>query len=154
MFGFLLGALMCGTPALAEESWFGDALVQTAQDPIQIEVLVIHGTETHSNTDPKLKYLLKSLEDYKYTGYKVLETKNSKLVEKQEQSFVLPKDIKATIGLQSYTDTEAKLKINMVKSRTKNLMSSIIKIKKGGNFVIAGPKYDKGILLFAISVKN
>ncbi|MAA79767.1 MAG: hypothetical protein CL916_10955 [Deltaproteobacteria bacterium] len=154
MLTLLMSTLMMSTPALAEEPSVTEILADATKSALNVEVMVIHATTEHTKKDESIKHLLKYFANYKYTGYKLLKEHKSELNDKQDQSFTLPGELKMKVSILSHNDKQAKVlvKITDVKG-THNYLDSTITVPRNNNFMVAGPKYDGGILILPLSVK-
>ena len=153
MLGFLLGTLLGSSPAIAEEAPVVETVAQAKQTPVHVELLVIYATTDHKKQDPKIKHMLKYFNNYKYTGYELRDTFNTKLVEAQEQSFTLPQKAKVTVKLKSYDQNNARVRVKIQGDDGHNFLDATMVVKRNGDFIVAGPKFEKGILILPMSLK-
>jgi len=143
-----------GAPAFASEPGYNIIAEQGHAQSLQVEMKVIHATTQHKNVDPKVQSLLKYFDDYKYTGYKLLDNQSRKFFDMKGETFYLPSDIKVDIKILSHNDKNAKVSIKIINSKTDHkYISSIMTVPRNGNFMVAGPKYDNGILILPLSIK-
>ena len=149
-----MSTLMMTTPAFAEEPPVVDILADASTSALNVEVMVIHATTAHTKKDESIKHLLKYFANYKYTGYKLLKEHKSKLNDKQNQSFTLPGELKMKVSVLSHNDKQAKVLVKITDTKgTHNYLDSTITVPRNNNFMVAGPKYDGGILILPLSVK-
>ena len=158
MFSFLFHAVLCGAFSMAEEPLHAnipvDGIVQAAEAPLNVEILVIHATTDHNEKDERIQPLLKYFANYKYTGYKLLDEQTTKLSDKQKQTFSLPSDLKMMVEILSHNETQAKVLVKITGQKDDHkYLESTITVPRNSNFMVAGPKHDNGILIFPLSVK-
>ena len=118
MLAFLIGIMTSGTPALAREAGTDGIAQQNQVQSLQVEMKVIHATTQHSNVDPNVEPLLKYFENYKYTGYKLLDNQSRKFFDMKGETFYLPADIKVDIKIMSHNKKNAKVSIKIINSKT------------------------------------
>jgi len=149
-----MSTLMMTTPALAEELPAVEILADASTTALNVEVMVIHATTAHTKKDESISHLLKYFANYKYTGYKLLKEHKSELNDKQDRSFTLPGELKMKVSVLSHNDKQAKVLVKITDAKgTHNYLDSTITVPRNNNFMVAGPKYDGGILILPLSVK-
>ena len=154
MLTLLMSTLMLGTPAMAEEAKPVQVIAQASTAALNVEVLVIHATTAHTNKDEKIGHLIKYFANYKYTGYKLLKEYKADLDDKQDKSFTLPSELKMKVSVLSHNDKQAKVLVKITDAKgSHNYLDSTITVPRNSNFMIAGPKYDGGILILPLSVR-
>jgi hypothetical protein len=155
MLSFLMGLCVLGTPVLAEESMSEPVVAEAeTQSPIEIEVLVIHATTEHTKKDDSIRHLLKYFANYKYTGYSLIKDHTTKLEDKQKKVFTLPGDLKMMVSIVSHNDKQAKVLVKITGQKDDHkYLDSTMTVPRNGNFMVAGPKYNNGILILPLSVK-
>ena len=159
MFSFLFSVVLYSAFSWAEEPLpnvdiYEDAVVQEAQTLLNVEILVIHATTDHSQKDERIQPLLKYFANYKYTGYNLLDEQTTKLTDKQNKSFSLPSDLKMIVEILSHNETQAKVLVKITGQKDDHkYLDSTITVPRNSNFMVAGPKYNNGILIFPLSVK-
>ena len=76
------------------------------------------------------------------------------LNDKQDQAFTLPGELKMKVSILSHNDNQAKVLVKITDEKgTHNYLDSTITVPRNSNFMVAGPKYDGGILILPLSVK-
>ena len=154
MLAFLFGMITSGSPAIALEPGIDILAEQSDVQSLQVEMKVIHATTQHNNVDPNVKSFLKYFENYKYTGYKLLDNQSRKFFDMKGETFYLPADIKVDIKILSHNKKNAKVSVKIINSKTDHkYINSVMTVPRNGNFMVAGPKYDGGILILPLSVR-
>ena len=151
------------TPLAAAESPVEGAAPLADEDPAQAtaEVIILHGTNSGEGIDPKIGDLpqLKEPPFSSYDSYKLLERGNEKLVDGKTAAKKLPNDGQLELTLRGIEAGkkgkryafEAAIK----DAKGKDLLPSVKWTTKKGEYVfLAGPKYDKGILVIGIRVSK
>ena len=120
---------------------------------VRLEMMVVYGTTINSAVDPQLRPLMKYFRNYKFTGFSLLDSQQSKLYDKSAKTFSIEGNRKVTISLLSHTEKSARLKVVVLEGKKQKILDTTININRNGTFIIAGPKYKEGILFLPISVK-
>ena len=88
-------------------------------DPIRLEMLVVHATTSNTAVDPQVRPLMKYFRNYKFTGFSLLDSQNSKLNDKTARTFLIEGNRKVTVSLLSHTDKNARLKVIIIEGKGK-----------------------------------
>lgn len=127
----------------------GDKVVEH----VRLEMMVVYGTTINSAVDPQLRPLMRYFRNYKFTGFSLLDSQQSRLYDKSAKTFSIEGNRKVTISLLSHTDQKAKLKVVVLEGKNKKILDTTININRNGTFIVAGPKHKEGVLFLPISVK-
>ena len=149
----LLALMLCSPIALAEVEPIVAQASDAAKESIRLEMMVVHGTTTNNAVDPQLRHLMKYFRNYKFTGFKLIDSQSSKLLDKTAKTFTIEGNRKVTISLLSHTQKNAKLKVVILEGKGKKILDTTININRNGTFIVAGPKYKDGVLFLPIQVK-
>lgn len=120
---------------------------------VRLEMMVVYGTTMNDAVQPELRPLMKYFRNYKFTGFTLLDSQQSKLYDKSAKTFSIEGNRKVTISLLSHTDQHAKLKVVVQEGKNQKILDTTISINRNGTFIVAGPKYKEGVLFLPISVK-
>ena len=120
---------------------------------VRLEMMVVYGTTINSAVDPQLRPLMRYFRNYKFTGFSLLDSQQSRLYDKSAKTFSIEGNRKVTISLLSHTDKKAKLKVVVLEGKNKKILDTTININRNGTFIVAGPKHKEGVLFLPISVK-
>jgi hypothetical protein len=149
----LLTLILCSPTAIAETVPVVAQAPDKNKDSIRLEMMVVHGTTTNNAVDPQLRHLMKYFRNYKFTGFKLIDSQSSKLFDKTAKTFTIEGNRKVTISLISHTPKSAKLKVVILEGKAKKILDTTININRNGTFIVAGPKYKGGVLFLPIQVK-
>jgi hypothetical protein len=122
-------------------------------EAIRLEMLVVHATTSNTAVDPQVRPLMKYFRNYKFTGFSLLDSQNSKLNDKTARTFLIEGNRKVTVSLLSHTEKNARLKVIIIEGKGKKILDTTININRNGTFIVAGPKFKDGVLFLPISVK-
>ena len=150
----LLGLLLLGTPAtsFADDSAIAQASSQKS-DMVKVEMMVVHATTKHTKVDSRLKNIKKYFKNYNFTGYSLLKKKGALIPDKGLRHFVIDGSRKVQVRLINHTPKKARLQIQITGKKNRKLLDTTVVVKRNSTFIVAGPKYDKGILILPLAVK-
>lgn len=138
--------------SLASPAFAGDpapAAAAPAAQTVTIKVLVVHATDSQSGTDPQLKALAPSFQHLKYNGYKLLSSDSKPIEVGGSAAFPIEGGRKVKVSLLSVDDTRAKVRVEITNKDGK-LLDTTVSINRDGTFIVAGPKYEDGILVLPL----
>lgn len=149
----LLGTLFFAPLAAASPEIVVTENGDKVAEHVRLEMMVVYGTTMNSAVDPQLRPLMRYFRNYKFTGFSLLDSQQSRLYDKSAKTFSIEGNRKVTVSLLSHTDQKAKLKVVVLEGKNKKILDTTININRNGTFIVAGPKYKEGILFLPISVK-
>ena len=148
----LVGALSLYGPDARAQS--GGQLQATQEDEatgkVQVDVMVVHATNS-GQVDPRLQDLQRQLDHTRYTGFEVLSTSSEDLGQGQVANVTVVGGRKVKVRLIERTERQARVRIELYKGNEKKL-DTTVSIPRGRTFLVAGPKYEEGVLIFPITV--
>lgn len=125
------------------------AAAEAADHTVAVQMLVVHATDSTTGVDPRLQSLASSFKYFKYKGYKLLSTQNAQLSAGKDTSFTLEGNRKVKVTLISADDTRAKVRVE-ISTKDNKLLDTTVSINRDGTFIVAGPKYEDGILMLPL----
>jgi hypothetical protein len=149
----VLTLLLCTPVASADSVPVLAQAPDVAKQTVNLEMMVVKGTTTNDKVDPKLRHLMKYFRNYKFTGFELIDTKESKLHDQTARTFTIEGNRKVTITLVSHNQKSAKLKVVILEGKGKKILDTTININRNGTFIVAGPKYKDGVLFLPIKVE-
>jgi hypothetical protein len=150
----LLAALMALAPASARaDDMPRDSYAEQGKnDKVALRVMVVHATSNGNKIDARLENLTKYLSHLKYTSYELLQTHTAELGTNGKQSFNIEGGFKVTIELLSKEDSKARMRVVMARGDEK-LLDTTLSVNRNGTFIVAGPKYQGGILVLPLTAR-
>lgn len=134
-----------------------DAFAQTRPPPVRpvgdrvsVDMMVVHATNAHTNVDPRLEGLRRQLSHLAYTGYSVLDTRTESLGDGQETTMAIAGGRRLRISLLDHDATSARMRVRMFKDSDLTLDTTVT-VSRNRSFIVAGPKYDGGVLLVPLT---
>lgn len=116
---------------------------------VQLQVLVVHATDSYEGVDPRIKALTSSFRYFKYKGYKLLSTQDAQVAINETANFPIAGGRKVKVTLLSMDDARAKLRMEINNNEGK-LFDTTVNINRDGTFIITGPRYEDGILMLPV----
>ncbi|MEQ1508253.1 MAG: hypothetical protein ABMB14_38840 [Myxococcota bacterium] len=117
---------------------------------VRVDVLVVYASNS-GQVDPRLNELKRQLEMMKFTGFQVLSTHSTQLGASQSTQVSIEGGRKIEITLVSLAETQAKVRIELFRGSEKTVDTTVT-IPRGRAYLVGGPKYQEGSLMFPITV--
>ena len=150
------GALLLGliaAPALVVAGPPG-ASSQSAPAPmkskVEIEVMVVHATNAHSQVDARLKPVLQHLKFLQFEGFQLISLEEKHLAVGSGHTFEIVGDRQVKIDVIERDETQVKLRVRMSNARGM-FLDTTIRIHRNKSFMVGGPDHDGGKLLLPIT---
>jgi hypothetical protein len=114
-----------------------------------MELMVVHATDSRPGVDPRLASLASSFRYFKYQGYWLLSTQRSPVGVGDGATFSVEGDRRVKVTLVSVDEERARVRVEM-SNRDGKLLDTTVSINRNGTFIVAGPKYQDGILMLPL----
>ena len=137
--------------AMKEAPSGGGAVARTGK--VQLGVMVVHATDSHSAVDPRLKDLTRYLSHLRFTGYSLLGTHSVQLSTKGSESFTIEGGRKVTVTMLSKDDRRVRMRVQITASKGGKLLDTTLSVNRNGTFIVAGPRYKDGILVLPLTAR-
>lgn len=121
-----------------------------AVDKVDIQLMVVHAKEGKAFVDPKLKPIERHLRMLRYDNFRVLQTDRSTVGQNKKTTFNVQGGRKVSVTVLSANSKAARLKVQVFKQGNK-LVETTISVNRGSTVMVAGPKYEGGILILPIT---
>lgn len=151
LFGLLFAGVLAAIPddAYAQNRPAAGARAPKAANRVDIQILVVHATDSEAGIDPRLQSLASSFRYFKYRGYRLLTSQNADVAVGGDASFNVEGGRRLTVTLISKDDARARVRVEMSSDNGK-LLDTTVSINRDGTFIVAGPKYKDGILMLPL----
>jgi hypothetical protein len=136
-------------PAPAAPAAPAPASKPAATGKVEVQIYVVHATDSESGIDPRLSALAASFHYFKYKGYRLLSTQEADVSVGEDHSFPIEGGRRLKVTLMSRDDARARVRVEMTSSDGK-LLDTTVSINRGGTFIVAGPHYEDGILMLPV----
>lgn len=138
-----------GSSSIAVHSQ-SDPRPDEASGKVRVEVMVVHATHS-GQVDPRLRNLQRQLDHTRYTGFEVLSTSTDALSPGQTAVVTVAGGRKVKVRLIERNSQQARVRIELYKGNEKKL-DTTVSIPRNRTFLVAGPKFEEGVLIFPITV--
>jgi len=142
-----LACLLLGMPALAAA---GDRAVRQVVVTTRIVMASNDGTATLEGADTER--LRESLQMFRYTSYKLVQHEVRPVSMSKMVRFPLPGERHLLVQPTEFKNGRVSLHVMLMQER-KVLVNTAVKLKDGGEFVVAGPQCEDGVLFLAIGAE-
>lgn len=126
---------------------------RTPVQRVQVELMVVHATNAHTNVDAQLEPLLPHLKFLNYTGFTVVGDNKRSLGLKQDADFTVVGGRKVNVELLDRTEREAKIRVRMFNDAGEKLLDTTVSIHRNKSFIVAGPRHDGGVLILPVTAR-
>ena len=123
------------------------------EQQVQVSMWVVHATDAHTRVDPRLGNLTRYFSHMRFTGYELLGTNDATLGPNDSKTFSIQGGREVTITLLSQDDNRVRMRVQMTAGRESKLLDTTLTINRNGTFIVAGPKYEGGILVLPLTAR-
>lgn len=116
---------------------------------VSVQMLVVHATDSKPGTDPRLAGLASSFRYFKYQGYWMLSSDQQDVTVGGNAVFTVAGGRKVTVTLVSVDESRARVRVEMSNKEGK-VLDTTVSINRNGTFIVAGPRYEDGILMLPL----
>lgn len=118
---------------------------------VAVEMLVVYAHNESDRVDAELRSVMQQLRFTRYRSFTKLEAHPATLHPQEETSFTIAGDRRVKLQLLSHDAEQAKLRLRMFNQEGK-LLDTTVSIHRNRSFMVAGPRYEQGVLILPISV--
>ena len=118
---------------------------------VTVGMMVVHATDRHSTVDEGLDSLTRYLSHMRFTGYELLETRSVQLGQDGSETFTIQGGREVTITLLSRDEKRVRMRVQILAGKGGKLLDTTLSVNRNGTFIVAGPKYDQGILVLPLT---
>jgi hypothetical protein len=134
---------------LVSSGGWGGAAEKNPQS-VQVTIRTILAGNKADEFDAKLKGMEQQLKSLKYRSYRSLKDESKVVAWQGAQSFDIPGGRTLTVAPQDFQDNRIAVKVRLIEGE-KPVVDTTVKIPNKGNFILAGPAHDGGVLVLSIS---
>ena len=128
------------------------AAPQSHSGKVDVQLMVVYAHNEDNKTDADLKPVMQNLRFLRFSGYRLQDKFGSPLAINQESTYNIVGGRKLKLKLLSRDEKQAKVRVRMYKSDEK-VLDTTVSIHRHKSFMLGGPKHDKGVLVFAVTVE-
>lgn len=119
---------------------------------VDMEIRVVYATSAHSKVDSRLSSLTRYLSHLRFTGYELLDTQKAQVSLGGKANFTVQGGRKVTVTLLGRDESRARVRVQ-VSSDSKQLLDTTMSVNRDGTVIVAGPKYQDGILVLPLTAR-
>jgi len=150
---FLFFLAMSSVPALAQPSQKEPQSQRIPAGKVQLDVLVVHATNSHSRVDQRVNKYLKYLKHLAYTGYSPLNDYSLMLSLNKVERVELAGGRKVVVELLQRDERRARLRIQIIAPKGGKLLDTTMSVSRNASVIVAGPRYQDGILVLPMTAR-
>ncbi len=125
-------------------------LAQKQPQTVQVRIGAILASNQNDEFDSRLKPLEKQLRVLKYRSYRLLKDESQSVPWQGNRVFEIPGGRSLMVAPQEFQDNRIGLKVRLTEGQ-KPLLDTTVRISNKGNFILAGPPQEGGVLVLSIS---
>ena len=119
-------------------------------ESVQVSIGTILASNQNDEFDAKLKTLETQLKVMKYRSYRLLKNESQTVPWKGDKVFEIPGGRSLTVTPQEFKDSRISVKVRLTQGQ-KPVIDTTVGIPNKGNFILAGPPHEGGVLVLSIS---
>jgi hypothetical protein len=117
---------------------------------VQVSIGTILASNQNDEFDAKLKHLETQLKVMKYRSYRLLKNDSQTVPWQGEKVFDIPGGRFLAVTPQEFKDNRISVKVRLTQG-AKPVIDTTVRIPNKGNFIVAGPPHEGGVLVLSIS---
>lgn len=134
------------------QSGWADDSEGPLSDKVQVELMVVHASNSYTTVDPQLARVQQHLKFVNFKGFKLLDRQSAKLSDGQNHAFKVEGNRRVEVELRSHTTSKAELRVQMFGTNRQKALDTTISVHRNKSFMVAGPKYQDGVLILPLTV--
>lgn len=120
---------------------------------VDVRMMVVYATDTHTQVDSRLGSLTRYLSHMRFTGYELLDTRSVMLGQNNSETFSIQGGREVTVTLLSKEESRVRMRVEITAGRGNKLLDTTLSVNRNGTFIVAGPKYQDGILVLPLTAR-
>ena len=120
---------------------------------VQLDIMVVHATKQHNQWDAKVGKYRKYLQHLAYTGYTSLRNHSLVLAPNKVERIDLAGGRKVVVELLQRDERRARLRIQIIAPKGGKLLDSTMNVSRNASVIVAGPRYQDGILVLPMTAR-
>ena len=128
-------------------------LAQPAGRDFEVELVVVHASNAFDAVDPKLRPVMQHLRFVKFKGFKQLSKQDASLGRGQKHTYNVAGGRKVEVQLLGRDAKAAKIRVQVFDPNGSKTLDSTLSVHRNKTFMVAGPRYDGGVLIFPLTAR-
>lgn len=134
----------------------GAALAETLGTPdqgVEVRIDTVLASNSDRGFDPALRPLRQPFRGlFPYSSYRLLQGERRLAAWRKEEQFMLPGQRYLVVIPRGVQGDRVSLSV-MLMQGSRPLVNTVLSLKNQGTFLVAGPRYGDGVLIFAIGAR-
>lgn len=141
------GCLVVAGAAVAE-------MLTTPEEGIEVRIDTVLAGNSDKGFDPALRPLKQPFRAlFPYSSYRLVQAERRMAAWRREEQFMLPGQRYLVIIPRGVQGDRVSLSLMLIQG-SRPLVNTVLSLKNNGTFLVAGPRYNDGILIFAINART
>ena len=141
------GCLVVAGAAVAE-------MLTTPEGGIEVRIDTVLAGNSGKGFDPALRPLKQPFRAlFPYSSYRLVQGERRMAAWRREEQFMLPGQRYLVIMPRGIQGDRVSLSL-MLMQGSRPLLNTVVSLKNNGTFLVAGPRYNDGVLIFAINART
>ncbi len=132
---------------------FAHTVVASPASPVAVDVGVVLASNEGTTMDPALSSIRNQLQSmFTYSSYRMVDRLGRTLNVGETGDFKLPGNRSMRVTPVPSEGTRVRLAVQIMEG-DRNILTTTLGLKRGGMVLVAGPTYQKGVLILIISAE-
>lgn len=118
---------------------------------VNVQLMVVYANQSNK-VDSRLGSLTRYLQNLRYSGYELLDSHVAQLAVNGSETVSIEGGRQITLTLLSKDDQKARMRVEIT-AKTGRLLDTTLTVNRNGTFIVAGPKYQDGILVLPLTAR-
>jgi hypothetical protein len=150
----VIGRLVILVASLAMAGGAVAETLTTPEEGVEVRIDTVLAGNTGKGFDPALRPLKQPFRGlFGYSSYRLIQNERRLAVWRREEQFLLPGQRYLVIIPRGVQGDRVSLSL-MLMDGSRPLVNTVLSLKNNGTFLVAGPRYNDGVLIFAINART
>lgn len=141
------GCLMMAGAGVAE-------VLSTPEEGLEVRIDTVLAGNSNKGFDPALRPLKEPFRAlFPFSSYRLVQAERRRASWRREEQFMLPGQRYLVIIPRGVQGDRVSLSLMLIQG-SRPLLNTVLSLKNNGTFLVAGPRYNDGVLIFAISART
>ena len=128
--------------------------LSTPEEGIEVRIDTVLAGNSDKAFDPALRPLKQPFRGlFPFSSYRLVQAERRKAAWRREEQFMLPDQRYLVIIPRGVQGDRISLSLMLIQG-SRPLLNTMVSLKNNGTFLVAGPRYQGGVLIFAINART
>jgi hypothetical protein len=129
-------------------------MLTTPDEGIEVRIDTVLAGNSEKGFDPALRPLKQPFRAlFPYSSYRLVQGERRMAAWRREEQFMLPGQRYLVIIPRGIQGDRVSLSLMLIQG-SRPLLNTVLSLKNNGTFLVAGPRYNDGVLIFAINART